>query len=93
MMYMVRKQLYLTEAQDAALKRKAEAVGISEAEIVRRALDDALSEKPARRWRPGRAEAIERLHRTWAETSSALDGDFDRESLYQDRLGRLVQKG
>ena len=39
---MVRKQFYLAEAQDKALKRRAKALGVSEAEVVRRALDDAL---------------------------------------------------
>ncbi len=90
MMYMVRKQLYLTEAQDASLKRKAEEMGISEAEIVRRALDEALSEKSTRRWRPGRPEALAALQRTWAETSSVLVEDFDRDAIYQDRLDRLT---
>jgi len=40
---MVRKQLYLEEQQDRALKRKAKGLGVSEAELVRRALDAALS--------------------------------------------------
>ena len=42
MMYMIRKQLYLTEAQDAELKRQAAKQGVSEATIVRRALTEAL---------------------------------------------------
>jgi hypothetical protein len=43
-MTMIRKQLYLESHQDAALKRKARALGLSEAELVRRALDAALQE-------------------------------------------------
>jgi len=39
---MIRKQLYLEEAQDKALKRRAKELGVSEAEVVRQALDAAL---------------------------------------------------
>ncbi len=41
---MIRKQLYIDPQQDAALKRKARDLGLSEAELVRRALDAALLE-------------------------------------------------
>lgn len=41
---MVRKQLYIDPIQDAALKRRAKELGVSEAELVRRALDNALSD-------------------------------------------------
>ncbi len=92
MMYMVRKQLYLTEAQDAALKRKADEAGISEAEVVRRALDQALITRSGASGRPGRAEAIESLTRTWADPVSALVETFDRDSLYQERLDRFASK-
>lgn len=37
---MIRKQLYITREQERSLKRKARELGISEAELVRRALDD-----------------------------------------------------
>ena len=40
---MIRKQLYIEEAQDKALKRRAKELGVTEAEVVRRALDEALS--------------------------------------------------
>ena len=42
---MIRKQLYIDPIQDAALKRKARELGVSEAELVRRALNVALSEE------------------------------------------------
>lgn len=92
MMYMVRKQLYLTERQDAELKRKAVEAGVSEAEVVRRALDLAFVVGPSTRLRPGRREAIEALARTWADPDSALVGAFDREALYQERLDRLANR-
>ena len=43
-MVVKRKQLYLTEAQDRALKERAAALGISEAELVRRAVDAAVAQ-------------------------------------------------
>lgn len=39
---MIRKQIYIAEEQDALLKRAAEAAGVSEAEIIRQALDARL---------------------------------------------------
>ena len=41
---MIRKQFYLHPVQDAALKRKAHSLGVSQAEVVRRAISAALSE-------------------------------------------------
>lgn len=90
-MYMVRKQLYLSESQDAALKERARSSGMSEAEVVRRALDAELfvqSPKAARRWVPGRQEAIEELIALWTDTVTAVEGRFDREELYAERLDR-----
>lgn len=45
---MIRKQLYITREQDHALKRQARELGVSEAEFVRRALDEAVRETPHR---------------------------------------------
>lgn len=47
---MVRKQLYITEAQERALKRRAREEGRSEAEVARRALATHL--RPAGKRRP-----------------------------------------
>ncbi|MBI2893624.1 MAG: hypothetical protein HYY06_08725 [Deltaproteobacteria bacterium] len=89
---MVRKQLYIDERQERALKKKARSLGISEAELVRQALDRVL-EAPSRP-RSGRetalaaflerADAIAREHR--------LPGRFRREELYEEREARLVRR-
>jgi len=39
---MIRKQLYLTDAQNKVLKQRARELGISEAELARQALDQML---------------------------------------------------
>ncbi|WP_316436446.1 CopG family transcriptional regulator [Leptolyngbya sp. NK1-12] len=43
MMAKVRKQIYLDARQDTLLKRIAQQTGVSEAEIIRQALDQHLS--------------------------------------------------
>jgi hypothetical protein len=60
---MIRKQLYISEAQNEALKRRARALGVSEAELARRALDALLSEGSSAA-SPRRHEALDRLMET-----------------------------
>jgi hypothetical protein len=43
-MTMVRKQIYITGDQDEALKNRAEQLGVTEAEVIRRALDAVRTE-------------------------------------------------
>ena len=46
MAQMVRKQIYIEQRQERALKQLSEAVGVSEAEIIRRAIErKALGER------------------------------------------------
>jgi predicted secreted Zn-dependent protease len=94
---MVRKQLYLKEAQDRALKRRAEELGISEAEVVRRALDEALFEYRG----TSRRRALEAFLTRAAEvattnlvTTNREPYRFDRQELYEeDRRFRRWDKG
>lgn len=91
-MYMVRKQLYISEAQDAALKDRARSSGMSEAEVVRRALDAELldrSSEEARRWVPGRTADVAKLIALWSDTGTVVAGRFDREELYAERVERF----
>jgi hypothetical protein len=94
---MVRKQLYITEAQNAALKRRAQQLGVSEAELTRRALDAVLREET--RGEPPRAatkaaqeraldELLENARRISAEHRFPEGYRFDRDALYEDRLTR-----
>lgn len=83
---MIRKQLYLEEDQDLALKRIAGELGLSEAEVVRRALDAAL----------GRGTAQNELARKALETffantdsmlseaEEAVEYKFDRNEIYEE---------
>jgi hypothetical protein len=89
MMYMVRKQLYIDDWHERDLKRRAQELGVSEAELVRRALDAAFGglEKRATSY-PDRPAAVERLRAIWRAPSSTLAGRFEREWLYDDRENR-----
>lgn len=82
----IRKQLYLEEAQDKALKQRARELGVSEAEVVRRALDEALLGE--KRQNIAARQALEsflgRAARL-AKTHAMPDGyRFDRQDLYDD---------
>ncbi len=59
-MRMVRKQIYITENQDEQLKQLSKALEVSEAEIIRRALDGLLGDFPFSRLKLP-AEVIDRL--------------------------------
>lgn len=85
-MYMVRKQLYIDDRHERDLKRRARELGVSEAELVRRALDATLgaAEKRSASY-PDRPAAVERLRAAWRAPSSTLDGRFERDGLYQER--------
>jgi hypothetical protein len=93
--YMVRKQLYISEEHERALKARARELGVSEAELVRRLLDGLLldgeegSGLTRALARPGVAEALddflEEADRL-AESHRFPEGYwFDREELYEDR--------
>ena len=85
---MIRKQLYIEEAQDKALKRRAKELGVTEAEVVRRALDEALREEPYTAPQKMRLEALERLLQradALAKTHSFPEGyRLNRQELYEE---------
>jgi hypothetical protein len=87
---MIRKQLYITEGQDEVLKEQAQKLGISEAELARRALSEFLSERsPKATARPEALEALLNRTRSLSEKHRLPSGyQFDREDLYSDRVDR-----
>lgn len=91
--YMVRKQLYISDEHERALKARAGELGVSEAELVRRLLDGlllggeeggGLAEKAgATAALDGFLEEADRL----AKSHHFPEGyRFDREELYEDRV-------
>lgn len=91
MMYMakVRKQLYIEERQERLLQQRAKALGVSEAEIVRAALDVAL----APRKRSERGDPIDRfLAAVEADVEAGhtwQGGKLRRADIYAERESRF----
>jgi hypothetical protein len=92
-MAMVRKQIYLDAQQDKKLKRLAKASGLTEAELVRRAVDDldeADTTSAAARREAGErllALMLERVERDSATAASDLP--WSRADIYQGHPRRL----
>ena len=90
---MVQKRLYISEQQDRALKHRAAALGISEAELIRQALDELLrsADPPT-----PRREELDRLldnTRRLAQHHRVPAGYcFRREALYEERETRLGRR-
>ncbi|CAN5867281.1 hypothetical protein BH23ACT11_BH23ACT11_11720 [soil metagenome] len=88
---MVRKQLYISEGHERALKARARETGVSEAELVRGLLDRLISDDINSAIPFGRAEAA----RDFLESADRISEShtlperyrFDREELYEDSRG------
>ena len=80
----VRKQLSVTPEQDRALKRRSRELGVSEAELVRRALDAVLADNAVT---PAAGSSLDELltHTRQLGEGRRLEGVWDREALYNDR--------
>jgi hypothetical protein len=88
--YVVRKQLYISEAHERTLKARAKELGVCEAELVRRMLDGLLLEGEGGRGLAG-ADAAEALEGFLKETDRLAESHrfqrgyvFDRNELYED---------
>ncbi len=94
-MYMIRKQLYIDERHERLLKRRAVEQGLSEAELVRRALDSLLSEVEGSSAAPrARVKALEEFLGRADEAVRDIpehDWRFDREELYAEREARAAR--
>ena len=89
---MVRKQLYISDEHERALKARARELGVSEAELVRRMLDGLLLDEEGGRGLAG-AGAAEDLEDFLEEADRLAESHhfpegyvFDRNELYEDRV-------
>lgn len=89
---MIRKQIYLGKRQELLLKRLSKARGISEAELIRQALDRELNQGAARRQaRDPRAWARARRVMLTLQAQGPLPARprrWKRDDLYEERLNR-----
>ena len=89
---MIRKQLYIGEEHDRALKRRARELGVSEAELVRRLLDGLVQEERGGGEISGPRATAALVDGFFAESDRTSEGHrfpegyrFEREELYEDR--------
>jgi hypothetical protein len=89
--YVVRKQLYISEEHERALKARARELGVSEAELVRRMLDRLLLDEEGGRGLAG-AGAGDALEDFLEEADRLAHSHrfpegyvFYRDELYEDR--------
>jgi hypothetical protein len=89
MAQMIRKQIYIEPLQDVNLKKQAKTLGITEAEVIRRAIDSQMSLlvpglRDLSAWEREKAFIAQRM------AGKTLPGGrkFRREEAYEDRLKR-----
>ncbi len=95
---MVRKQIYIEEEQDAALREVAEEYGVSQAELIRQAVEQKIAGRRRVRVRYPekiRKKALENLKK-FSEARKALKVEtgaqegrgWTREEIYEERESR-----
>ncbi len=79
----------MTDDQERRLKRQARKLGVSEAELVRRALEAALADEGATLPRPDRDETVAGLlatiERTGGRSAFPAAWKFSRQDAYSER--------
>jgi hypothetical protein len=96
MSLMERKQIYIKKHQQAQLKRLAQARGVSEAEVIRQAIDREVQEEPIKPM-PTDHDAWEEILR-FVEARKALEPTgkpykWNREDAYEERMRKFDHFG
>jgi len=86
---MVRKQIYIELRQDATLKQQARILGITEAEVIRRAIDRQMTSirldfRDLKAWEREKRFIAKRM----AKGAVLGDRRWKREDAYEERLRR-----
>jgi hypothetical protein len=91
MAQMVRKQIYIPKRQQLLLKRRAKAFGVSEAELIRQAIDHNLEGGSVRSFRRA-PDAWDKAYRFMlarrARGTTAAPYRWKREDAYEERTHR-----
>jgi len=91
---MVRKQIYIQKRQEAILKRLSQERGISEAELIRQAIEREASNIPALVASPDRSAWQELAAFLEARQKTVAAGQayrWNREEIYAERENRWVR--
>jgi hypothetical protein len=96
MAVMVRKQVYLERRQALLIKRQARRLGISEAELIREAIERQIEQTASRTARPD-SKAWERAHALMLALRAEgpvpdRPRRWTREELYAERLNRYARR-
>ena len=88
---MIRKQVYIKPAHERMLKRRARELGVTEAEVIRRGIEELARSASAPTFTPDPSAWIEA--RRWIERRRRMKvpqtgRTWTREELYEERLGR-----
>jgi hypothetical protein len=88
---MVRKQIYIKPEQESALKHRAKALGVSEAELIRKGLEMALGNGDVSTDLADEAweEAKRFIQLRMAMKVPQTGRSWTREELYEERIGRF----
>ncbi len=91
--HMVRKQIYIHKRQNALLKRLSQARGVSEAEIIRQALDREISGGAAQAPAPPRSAMDEFEELALQRRALGIKGEpyhWNRQEIYNERENRWI---
>ena len=90
MVNMVRKQIYLRKRHVQMLRKRAEVSGVSESELIRRAIDSSVSgTSTIAPVDPSALEQIIAFIQTLKESKpEGQPIQFNRDEIYEERLGR-----
>jgi hypothetical protein len=93
--HMVRKQIYIPRRQDALLKKLAKQRGVSEAEVIRQALEREVEiAVPVTRESKKALDEIIAYARSLRDRPEFMQGKpykFNREELYEERESRWIR--
>jgi len=91
--HMVRKQIYIHKGQNALLKRLSQARGVSEAEIIRQAIDHEISGGAIRSTAGDRTAWEEFEAFLMARRETGVTGEplrWNRQEIYAERESRWI---
>jgi hypothetical protein len=91
---MVRKQFYIHKRQNDLLKRLAQTRGVSEAEIIRQAIDHEISGGAAPKPAPSLTAMDEFVELALQRRSLGIEGEplrWNREEIYEERENRWIR--
>ena len=87
----VRKQIYLEQRQEQAIKREAKARGMSEAEVIRRRLDHEESGEPRGGDDISAVDSFLQAADSWSsKRGSTKKWRWNRDELYDERLAKCA---